>query len=226
MKILIVDDEPLARMRLGKMLTEMGFNDLIEAENGRQAIERVAAESPQLVFMDIQMPVMDGVAAAQRIKQDSPDCCVVFCTAYDEYAIKAFELDALDYMLKPVNKQRLQQAIRKTGLSSDACLTIKRGQDTLNINLNRIACFIADGKYVSALVESSEYIVDESLVQLEKKYAGLFVRIHRNALVNRHHLVGIHHTPDNQYQALLRDSDSRPLISRRNLKLIKDIIHS
>ena len=101
MKVLIVDDEPLAIMRLEKMLHSSGVSDVISATNGQQAIDLTKKYHPSAVFLDIEMPVKGGIQAAEEIRQISPESEIIFCTAYDEFAIKAFELSASDYLLKP-----------------------------------------------------------------------------------------------------------------------------
>jgi len=223
MKVLIVDDEPLARIRLLKMLQKLGFTDCFEAKNGHEAIKLTHQHVPDLILLDIQMPILGGLDAARLIKQQHNEIPIVFCTAYDEFAIDAFDLSVDDYLLKPVSMERLSQAISKAGLNSQAenRLELKRGNKTLMSPLKEICLFIADGKYITACLGETEYMVDSSLLQLEKKFPNDLVRIHRNTLVNVNALIGVQLNQDGKYLAILKNSSIRPIISRRKLPLIK-----
>ena len=225
MKILVVDDEPLARMRLIKMLGVLGYVDCVEAANGVEAMRMVETHQPAVVFLDIQMPLQNGMETAAQINRLYADIKVVLCTAYDAYAVEAFEHEVRDYLLKPVNQARLQQCLDKiqTGQQRQTIM-VRRGNDVFNIEVNDIICLIADGKYVTAHVADDEFIIDASLQHYENTYSEFFIRVHRNTLVNRAHLTGIHQAPDNSHQVILRNSEIKPSISRRQLPLVRELL--
>jgi len=225
MKILVVDDEPLARMRLMKMLDVLGYGDCVEAGNGVEAMQMIETHNPGLVFLDIQMPLQNGMETAAEINRKHADIKVVLCTAFDAYAVEAFEHEVRDYLLKPVSQARLQQCLQKIQMDQQRhTIAVRRGHDVFNVDVNDIICLIADGKYVTAHVQTDEFIVDASLQHYESSYPEFFIRVHRNTLVNRAHLQGIHQTPDNSHEVILRDSEIKPSISRRQLPVVRELL--
>jgi len=204
MKILIADDEPLARQRLQSLLTEINpeFTILASAGNGLDALKQCIHEKPELVLLDIRMPKMDGLQAAIEITKAKLNTSIVFVTAYDEHALAAFNNNAIDYLLKPVKKERLKTMLEKVGRISfpqesklanlpaspsprkHLCAHSHLGTNI--INLSNILCFKADNKYVSAITAADSYLIDDSLKGLEKEFPQQFFRVHRNALVNIH----------------------------------------
>ncbi|WP_395374095.1 LytR/AlgR family response regulator transcription factor [Marinicella sp. W31] len=225
MKILVVDDEPLARMRLIKMLGVLGYTDCLEAGNGVEAMQMVENHHPVLVFLDIQMPLKNGMETAAEINRRYADIKVVLCTAFDAYAVEAFEHVVHDYLLKPVSQERLQHCLQKIQLGQQRqTIVVRRGHDVFNIDMNDIICLIADGKYVTAHVAEDEFIIDASLQHYENKYSEFFIRVHRSTLVNRAYLAGIHQSVDNSHQVILRESNIKPSISRRQLPLVRELL--
>lgn len=224
MKIMIVDDEPLARMRLKSMLEHLSFNDIIEAKHGAEGVEKAIKFLPELIFMDIEMPELDGMQAAAQIKQSHPSIPIIFSTAHDEFALKAFDLSAADYLLKPLSLERLKQAIEKVGIdcASDK-IKVKRGNDVLLVPVNEIICFIAEDKYVTAYLNQQSMLLDQSLAEIESTYSQ-FVRIHRNALINPDFLTGIHVAPGKPPLAIMQHIELQPTISRRQLPVIRKLI--
>ncbi|WP_154222629.1 LytR/AlgR family response regulator transcription factor [Marinicella rhabdoformis] len=221
MKILIADDEPLARMRLRNMLQHAGHNDVIEAQDGEEAIKLTDQHMPDLLFLDIQMPKKSGLEAAQSIKAKHPALPIVFCTAHDEFALKAFDLSAEDYVLKPVTMDRLNQALHKVGcVEQQEKIVVKQGVNSLAIPVDEMICFVAEDKYVVAHVSDNNFLLDCTLIQLENKYPQL-LRLHRNCLVHRAFLKGIHIDENHKAHALLKDLDLQPAISRRQLAAVK-----
>lgn len=233
LKTLIVDDEPPARARLASLLAEIDGVQLVgEGANGREALELTMDLSPDVVLLDVRMPDMDGLEAARRIATMSEPPAVIFTTAYDEYALNAFEAQAAGYLLKPIRKDKLEAAL-------GACLRLTRPQlaraesettaparrrshvpvrrrDGIRlIPLAEVRCFIADQKYTTVRHEGGDDLIEDSLRLLEEEFPGSFVRIHRSALVSAQHLERIERDPDGQYFVRLRGLPDRLAVSRR-----------
>lgn len=241
MNVLIVDDEALARARVHRLLSQIGeFNNVHEAGNGKEAVEAVQKLSPDLVLMDIQMPVMDGIEAARHISELDTPPAIIFCTAYDEYAIEAFNVQAVGYLLKPVRADDLKSALNKLSkinkvqaneLSKDERRThiSTRTHSGLElIPVENIRLFRADQKYVSVFHsygdEKGEVLIDESLKTLEDEFSGLFERVHRNSLVATCHIVKLHKHDDGSHWLELDGlADSVP-VSRRHLSGVRKLL--
>lgn len=220
MKYLIADDEPLAVLRLQKMLHQAGIGETLTAHNGKVAIEMAEKHHPNVIFLDIEMPIINGIEAAEKIKIISPESKIIFCTAYDDFAIKAFDLSASDYLLKPVKQERLEQALEKaTKKQITHSLTHKIGNDLINTDINDIYCFISEEKNTYMMTAKGRYLIEESLINLESRFSQL-LRINRNALINKSELCGIHRDNNKAY-AQLTNTDYQPEISRRNIAKIK-----
>ncbi len=243
-KVMVVDDEPLARERLVRMIAAIGGCILVgQAGSGEQAISVAQESAPDLVFMDVRMPGMDGLAAAQYLAQLEPPPAVVFCTAYDDYAVEAFSSQAIGYLLKPVKRIELEKAIQRakrlnkaqleemqqsagfsSGGRSHIASKTRRGVDLIDINDVRM--FQADHKYVTAYHLDGEALLDETLKDLEDEFASRFVRIHRNALVSIAHIEGMERNLDGQYFVRLQGTDIRPQVSRRHVAPLRKLLES
>lgn len=224
MKYLIVDDEPLAVMRMKKMLEDLGISNIITANNGQNALELVKQYHPHVIFLDIEMPVLRGIDAAPLILEVSPESNIIFCTAYDEYAIKAFDLSVTDYLLKPVNKNRLIQALDKvSSISTKNTITFHQGNDIVSLNIDDVYCIVSEDKATVMHCQQGEVIIDESLVTLENKFSQQLLRINRNALINIAELFGIHREKSLAF-AKLTSTNYQPQISRRNISKIKELL--
>ncbi len=239
MKVVIADDEPLARERLRLLLAQLGGIDIVaEVGDGRSALEACAAHDPALVLLDIAMPGIDGLEVARHLSAFEPRPAVVFCTAYDAHALKAFEAAAVDYLVKPVRPERLQAAVERArtftaGRASNGeghgdkrrshlCARL-RGSLRL-IPIEEIRYLQAEEKYVVVHHARGEDLVEESLKSLEDEFGDRFVRIHRNCLVARHELVELRRDLDGHVHAVLRHGD-RPLeVSRRCVTQLRDTI--
>ena len=239
MKVVIADDEPHARERLRLLLTQLGGIDIVaEVGDGRSALEACATHDPALVLLDIAMPGIDGLEVARHLSAFEPRPAVVFCTAYDAHALKAFEAAAVDYLVKPVRPERLQAAVERArtftaGRASNdeghgdkrrshLCARL-RGSLRL-IPIEEIRYLQADEKYVVVHHARGEDLVEESLKSLEDEFGDRFVRIHRNCLVARHELVELRRDLDGHVHAVLRHGD-RPLeVSRRCVTQLRDTI--
>ena len=197
--ILIVDDETLARQRLRTLLadcTAPAIGSVTEAAHATEAMERLQHGTVDVVLLDIHMPGMDGISFAQALAALPRPPAIVFVTAHAEHAVAAFELDAADYLTKTVRLERLQQALQKAertahagrapqaDLTQEVVLIHDRGR-TERIPLGEVLYFKAELKYVTVRTAARSYILDDSLSELEARYAPRFMRIHRNALVAR-----------------------------------------
>lgn len=241
MRLLIADDEPLARNRLRSLVSELPGMEIVgEAGSGREAVELAAALKPDTVLLDIQMPGMDGLEAARHLAGFEPPPAVVFCTAYDEHALAAFEARAVDYLVKPIRRERLEQALERarrlsgeglSGLQADfpsarvrthLCARL-RGNMRL-IALDEVRYLQAEEKYVVVHHARGEDLIEESLKSLETEFGARFVRIHRNCLVARAELQELRRTPDGHYLAVLRHTDRQLEVSRRCLSQLRHMV--
>jgi len=233
MNVLIVDDEQLARQRLRHMVGEIGGHRVIgEAETGEQALQNAQHTNPDIILMDIRMPGMDGLQAADYISRMNNPPAIIFTTTYSDHALNAFETNAVDYLLKPIKQERLQKALdaarRVTRAQLDHLLEIensdcrqkicvkKRGELEL-IPIEDIVYFKADQKYVTLRTEDHEYLIEESLKSLETEFANRFLRIHRNALVSEAYVNGMSKNDAGHPCVIFRNIDDQLEISRRHL---------
>ncbi len=224
MRVLIVDDEPLARIRLKHMLNHLHIDQVFEATNGNDAIAMASKQLPDLVFMDIEMPELNGLEAAQVIKKAHPQIPIIFSTAHEEFALKAFDLAADDYLLKPLSIDRLKQALHKVGLQASAeKITVKKGNDVIMVAVDDIICMMAEDKYVTAYLSDQTLILDQSLAELEK-LSNQYLRVHRSCLVNVNYLKGIHMNQHHQPSVILANTEIKPVISRRQMAAVKKLI--
>ncbi len=243
MKVLIVDDEPLARERLGALLRECGNVEIVgEAGNGREAVEAAARLLPELVLLDIRMPLMDGLEAARHIADFQTPPAVVFCTAYDEHALAAFEAHAVDYLVKPIRRERLQAALeraRRFGASGLAQVQAATGAPSRRSHLCArvrgnlvlipvadIQYLLAEDKYVVVHHAGGEVLVEEALKSLETEFEERFVRIHRNCLIARERLVGLTRSSDGRIFAQLGGVAAPLEVSRRNLPGLRKLVRN
>lgn len=243
MKALIVDDEPLARERLIALLQECGNVDIFEeASNGREAVEAVARFRPDFVLLDIRMPVMDGMEAAQHIGTFDEPPAIIFCTAYDEHALAAFEASAVDYLVKPIRIERLRAALARARRfrgsdmarfekveghplrRSHLCARV-RGSLVL-VPVADISYLLAEDKYIVVHHARGEVLIEEALKTLETEFADHFVRIHRNCLVARDRLTGLTRTADGRIFAQIGGADTNLEISRRNLPGLRKLMRN
>lgn len=241
MKILIVDDEQLARTRLRGMLQQLnGYEVVAEAANGKQALEASQIHQPDVVLLDIRMPGMDGLEAAEHLsKLDTPPA-VIFTTAYNDYALAAFKTHAVDYLLKPVRKEHLQQALTAAHRLNRAQLQAIGEAETRHaepshisarvkgniqlIPVNEIYYFQAEHKYVTVGYPKGEVLIEDSLVTLENKFAERFMRIHRNALVAIEYIAALEKDKQGHCHIKLKDCDKLLEISRRHLPAVRKFI--
>jgi len=229
-RVLIVDDEQPARERLRTLLAEVGGVEVAgEAATGVEALQLAAEQQPAVVLLDVRMPGMDGVEAAHHLASLATPPAVIFTTAFDEYALSAFDAQAIGYLLKPVRKEKLSAALARAERLTRARLhglaepgggpltrIAARHRDGVRlIPLEEIYCFIADQKYTTVRHARGEDLIEDSLRALEEEHGDRFVRIHRNALVSTHHLDSIERAPDGGWLVRLRGCAEPLPVSRR-----------
>lgn len=207
-KILIVDDETPARKRLSNLLNEccqqFPLTIVDEAANGLEAVEVVNKGSLDIVLCDIRMPTMDGIEFARHLSNMQAPPKLIFTTAFDQYAVQAFELNAVDYLLKPIRLERLLAALQKARpLLPPAAIAIaeatqhKRRQLSIHergrvvlVPIEDVLFFKAELKYLTVRTAQREYLLEESLTKIEEEFEGMFTRIHRNAIVATQAIAG------------------------------------
>ena len=249
LKILLVDDEPLARDRLRTLLADLAGqrpSEVVgEAGNGLQALDRLREQTVDVVLADIRMPGMDGIELASHLGRLEKPPAVIFTTAYDNYAVQAFDLNAVDYLLKPVRAQRLLAALQKVSVHrADADLLAQIGQQVRGGGRTHLSChergrlllvpvaevlyFKADLKYVTARTVDREYLLDEALTHLESEFADRFLRLHRAVLVAKDALAGFEKAAGDDAEAygwaLLRGVPEKLPVSRRQWALVKALV--
>lgn len=239
MRVMIVDDEKLARERLRELLNDIGGYTVVgEASNGAEAVEKAAELNPDVLLMDIRMPGMDGLEAAMHLAGMENPPSVIFTTAYDQHALDAFEVNAVDYLLKPIRKDRLANALLKARKltmkqlreTAEARPPEQRARTHISVHLRGnirlipvpdIIYFQADSKYVLVRTQHEEHLIEDSLVNLEKEFGERFLRIHRNALVATAYIKGVEKTPSGTWQVLLNGLDKRLDVSRRHTAAVR-----
>jgi two-component system response regulator AlgR len=236
---MVVDDEPLARARLRALIDGLdGYECVAEAGDGAEALDRLSEAEPDIVLMDVRMPCMDGLDAAQRIATRAEPPAVIFTTAYDEHAIAAFDANADGYLLKPVRREKLAAALTNASRSNRAqqhagrdsasnarthlCAMV--GNTTTLIPVDEVLYFRAEHKYVTLRHSGGETLLEESLKKLGEEFGERFVRIHRNALVSVARISGMEKTTDGQHLLLLRGCKEKLEISRRHLPGVRRLL--
>jgi two-component system response regulator AlgR len=241
MKILIVDDEAHARSRLRSLIEEIGPPNLVvgEADNGTDAVQRCRSGDVDLVLMDIRMPGRDGMEAAADLARFPTPPAVIFVTAYDEHALAAFERQAVDYLLKPIRRERLEKALEKAAtlnrpqlqalqalkeLPDSGYISVSFRGGLQRIPLSEVIYFQADHKYVTVCHTGGEALLEDSLRSLEERYVERFIRIHRNALIARDRLLGLHKLSAGGCTVTLAGSVTALEVSRRHLSEVRKLL--
>jgi two-component system response regulator AlgR len=242
LRVVIVDDEAPARSRMRDVLAdcaqEMPLEIAGEASSGRLALELVGQARCDVVLLDVRMPEMDGIEVAQHLlKLDHPPA-VIFATAYDAYALKAFEVHAVDYLLKPIRASRLKEALarvrtarpprpealRELQRAPRAHLSVQnRGKIEL-IPIGEVVYLKAELKYVTVRTAAAEHLIEESLTRLEEEYGERFVRIHRNCLVARAAIRGFERNAEDaetNWAVILNGIEERLPVSRRQQHVVR-----
>lgn len=241
MKVLIVDDEPLARERLRRLLARLQPQwQSLEADSGEAALEQLALHDPQLVLLDVRMPGMGGIGVAARLAELEQPPAVIFCTAYDEYALDALRQQAADYLLKPVREEELARALQQAGrVNRVQVAALRRERDVAPEGARRqvstqghrgletlpvadIRCFLAEQKYVTAYAPGRHLLLPDSLKDLEREFASQFMRVHRNALVAVSRVLRLARDGSGGWCVELDGVEQRPSVSRRHLAAVKE----
>ena len=241
MKILIIDDEHLARQRLHGVIGELGSGVVVgEGSNGEQAVALCQQHQPDVVLLDIRMPGMTGIEAAHHINKLETPPAIIFTTAYDDYAISAFETHAVDYLLKPIRKERLAEALgaakRLTRLQVQALgqnagdnaqrqhISARLGGELRLIPIDDIRYLQAEHKYVTVRYGQGTVLIEESLKSLEDEFAEVFLRIHRNALVALKYIASLEKDRGGGHHIKLRDVTETLEVSRRHLPNVRKVM--
>ena len=243
LKVFIVDDEAPARERLrallGDIAAEVATRVVGEARHGVEAVERVPASGAEVVLLDIKMPGMGGLEVARHLGALERAPRIVFVTAHERHAVEAFELNALDYLLKPVRAERLAAALQKASVppqerlakAAEApreYLSVAERSRIVLVPVRDILFLRAEQKYVTLRTRDREHLVEESLVALEREFAVRFVRIHRNCLVARAAIRGFERAPGEDEEAhwlvVLDGLEERLPVSRRQWPLLRDLV--
>lgn len=237
LKVLIVDDESPARERLRSMLAEIADIEVIgEAANGHEALKATSDLNPDVVLLDVRMPGMDGLEAARHLNVLEEPPAVIFTTAYEQYAVEAFEAHAVGYLLKPVRKEQLAASLVRAGRLTRAQLQkLAAGADARRthiaarhreglklIPIEDVQYFLADQKYTTVRHLHGEDLIDDSLRLLEREFSTAFARIHRNALVSVKYLERIERDAYGQYFVHLRGCAAPLEVSRRMAGELKE----
>jgi two-component system, LytTR family, response regulator AlgR len=244
--VVILDDEAPARERLTRLVDQLiGYRAIAAFSDGLDAIAQIEALKPDLALLDISMPGISGIEVAKHLSGFNNAPAIIFCTAYDQYAIEAFEAGAVGYLMKPVRLEKLDQALASASrLSklqlaqlpeqpssensepSEETLKVKSQRGIELIPLSEVLCFIADGKYVTARHLKGESLLEESLSQLEQQFSDTFVRCHRAALVRISSIQKLGKSADGSAFLTLSDDGENIPVSRRHAAQIREILLS
>ena len=244
LRVLIVDDEPPARNRLRDLLhdcsEQLALEVVGEAGNGQEALDKLMETPVDVVLLDIRMPQMDGVELAQHLNKLPKPPVIVFTTAYDAYAIKAFELHAIDYLLKPIRLKRLFEALTRARAAVPVQTEVLRDllpepRKFLSIHergkihlvlVEQVLFLRAELKYITVRTTEREYLLEESLTALEKEFATRFVRIHRNCIVAKEEIEGFEKGSEegegSGWMVKLKGLDELLAISRRQQHIVRE----
>ena len=241
LKILIADDEAPARNRLRELLAEIANVVVVgEAKNGKEALTLAVQTSPNLMLLDIRMPEMDGLETAAHAQKLQPPPAVVFTTAFDAYAVQAFDTNAVDYLLKPIRLERLQTAIDKACALLPAQLQAlktlqprrshfsvsERGRVFL-VPVEDVIYLRAELKYVTLRTKEREYLIEDSLIAIEQEFGERFLRLHRNCLAAQAYIRGYekHYAQDGEghWVVLLKEVAETIAVSRRQQHILREL---
>lgn len=239
MKVLIVDDEPLARERVRHLIQGLPDWEVAgEAANGREVLEFLEGRNVDVVLLDIRMPGMDGLETARHLSTLPDPPAVVFCTAYTDHALEAFDANAIDYLVKPIRRERLAAALAKARrLTPEAVSETARAEgegrthlcarirgDLKLVPVENVVYLQAEHKYVTVRHTGGELLIEDSLTSLEEEFGDRFLRIHRNALVALPFLAGLERDDAGRTVVALKGLDERLEVSRRNLPAVRQAI--
>lgn len=224
LSVLVVDDEAPAVRRLQRLLDQQSRVRCVgTAAQAAEAIAACRQLHPDVVLLDVEMPGMDGVQAARELMRLPQPPQVIFVTAFERYAVDAFDLQALDYLVKPVRAERLEQALERAAQAvarqraRGAILTARLGEKLLVIPVAEIRLLQAEDKYTCVHYPGGQALIDDSLLSLEERFGDHFIRVHRAALVSRAHLRALFRDGDGQERVQIDGCTVTPEVSRRSL---------
>jgi two-component system response regulator AlgR len=245
LRVLIVDDEAPARNRLRDLIADCSASMPVEiagdAASSRQALEMLPECDADVALLDIRMPEIDGIELAEHLQKLDAPPAVIFTTAYDAYALKAFEVHAIDYLLKPIRQSRLLDALPRARRMMPLRLEVLReikpdARSHLSVNergrihlipLPEVVFLKAELKYVTVRTAEREYLLEESLARLENEFAGRFVRIHRNCLVAKDAIRGFERATDAEgerhWVVVLQNATEKLAVSRRQQHIVREL---
>ena len=242
MRILIVDDESLARDRIKRILLEQNEHEVLgEASNGQKALQKIEALHPDVVLLDIRMPGIDGLEVARHLVGMDEPPAVIFTTAYDEYALEAFKVHAVDYLLKPVRPERLSEALQKALKPNKVqWKSLNRKEDgtpkarthissrtrrgIVLVPISDIYYFRAEHKYVTVRHKEGEVLIEDTLKELETEFGERFLRVYRNCLVSMEHIQALEKNSSGQPCIRLRGVEETLDVSRRHVAKVRQIM--
>jgi two-component system response regulator AlgR len=233
LNILIIDDEAPARDRLHRMVDEMTECTVAgEACSGVEALDQIELLRPDVVLLDISMPGMDGMSLARILQDGDHSVAVIFCTAYQDQALEAFDCEAVDYLVKPVRSERLEKALTRAKRylgdtreqEADQFLRSTVGGNVVLTSIDRVICLVAEDKYTTVVYDAGETVIDESLTELEQRFPLQFFRVHRNALVSMRHIRGLERTAAGHMLIILKGTERKPEVSRRNAAAVRKLL--
>jgi len=242
MRILLVEDESLARDRIRRILKDHAEYDIIdEADNGQDALQKIYAQTPDVVLLDIRIPGIDGLEVARHLVDLEEPPSIIFITAYDEYALDAFKVNAVDYLLKPVRAEQLLEALKKVKPANKAqwkalnrdqsgapkarnYISSRSRRGITLIPVKDIFYFRAEHKYVTVRYPEGEALIDDTLKNLEDEFGNNLARIHRNCLIAVKFLSALEKNDQGLPCVRLRGLDETLDVSRRHLPKIRQLM--
>jgi len=232
LRILIIDDEAPARNRLRRLLVDVPAVHVVgEAATGQEAMRLIPVKEPDVLLLDISMPGLDGMSLARTLQEQGSSPAIIFCTAWSDQAVEAFECDAVDYLVKPVRKERLETAldkarrhIAKGSTQAGGFLRSTLGGKVSLLPLSEVICLIAEDKYTTVVHENGSLVINQSLLEMEDEHGDIFMRIHRGTLVAKNRIRGLEKSPEGHHFLLLEGCDDHPQVSRRNLPAVRKLI--
>lgn len=228
MRVMIVDDEPPAVERLSAMVAAFSDCRVVGCESRpEKALERCCRLRPDAVLLDVEMPGTSGLEIASRLQDLDPVPAVIFITAHDQYAVDAFGVEAVDYVVKPVREARLRQALERVSSArriEQAWVSARIGERLVRIPLDEIRAFTAEDKCTLVHAVHAQAVTDDPLKSIEVEFGDRFVRIHRNALASRHHLKSLFTDRADVVRVEIEGVDLQPEVSRRNHTQVKKLL--
>jgi two-component system response regulator AlgR len=229
-RVLIVDDEPPSVERLTALVGEFPECRVVGCESrASRVLERCDVLRPDVVLLDIEMPGIDGLEVARQLDARDAAPAVIFVTAHDEYALEAFGVAAVDYVVKPVRASRLRRALARAAgsdASGSGSLAVHLGGRLIRLPLTEVRAFTVVDKATIVHAVRGPGLIEDSLKSLEKRFGNRFVRVHRNALASKRHLRALYRRPDGSEMVQVDGLDDGLEVSRRNRAAVKELLTS